>query len=346
MDRKQTAYYVLCQPSSNNCAAVVSYMADYFKQKGLYFTSSKDLCKGDIVFFQNDAGLSHVGICVDWGDTWFNTVEGNKGDEVKLCGYSYNQVGGYVAGFAHPRYNENCTAEDAIDYAFSQIGYRESGNNWNKYAAELDEIDYFAGCGKKQNLPWCAVFICAVMYNAYKEDPTPTPPTPPTPTKDEYTVSTSSGDALRLRAEANADSKQVGYIPNGNKIKSQKVVEGESIGNITAWVLTEDGIFYDGYSQGYASGKYLTPTPQVDPDPEPQPTPSKVVVELDTLSKGSTGGQVKTIQALLNGFIGSNLSIDGIFGSKTEQGVKDYQKSRGLTVDGVVGAETWNKILK
>lgn len=254
MDRKLTAYYVLYQPSSNNCAAVVSYMANYFKQNGAYFTDTKDLCKGDIVFFQNDAGLSHVGICVDWGDTWFNTVEGNKGDEVKLCGYYYNQVGGYVAGFAHPRYNENCTAEDAIEYAFSQIGYRESGNNWNKYADQLDEVDYFAGCGKKQNLPWCAIFICAVMYNAYKANE--------------------------------------------------------------------------------------------DPQPTPEPTVKTVNVELDILKKGSTGGQVKTIQALLNGFIGSNLAIDGIFGSKTEQGVKDYQKSRGLTADGVVGAETWTRILK
>lgn len=255
MDRKQTAYYVLCQPSSNNCAAVVSYMADYFKQKGLYFTSSKDLCKGDIVFFQNDSGLCHVGICVDWGDTWFNTVEGNKDNEVKLCGYYYSQVGGYVAGFAHPRYNENCTVEDALDYAMSQIGYTEGANNWNKYAAQLDEIDYFAGCGKKQNLPWCAVFICAVMYNAYKDN--------------------------------------------------------------------------------------------ADPQPTPTPTPDQTVnVELDVLRRGSTGGQVQTIQALLNGFIGSKLSIDGIFGSKTEQAVKDYQRSRDLDVDGIVGVQTWTRILK
>lgn len=255
MDRKQTAYYVLCQPSSNNCAAVVSYMADYFKQKGLYFTSSKDLCKGDIVFFQNDAGLSHVGICVDWGDTWFNTVEGNKDNEVKLCGYYYSQVGGYVAGFAHPRYCGNCTVEDALDYAMSQIGYTEGANNWNKYAAQLDEIDYFAGCGKKQNLPWCAVFICAVMYNAYKDN--------------------------------------------------------------------------------------------ADPQPTPTPSPDQTVkVELDVLRRGSTGGQVETIQALLNGFIDSDLVIDGIFGSKTEQAVRDYQRSRDLDVDGIVGVQTWTRILK
>ena len=71
-----------------------------------------------------------------------------------------------------------------------------------------------------------------------------------------------------------------------------------------------------------------------------------VQVELNVLRKGSTGGQVQTIQALLNGFIGSDLDIDGIFGSKTEQAVKDYQDARDLTVDGIVGVQTWTRILK
>ena len=44
---------------------------------------------------------------------------------------------------------------------------------------------------------------------------------------------------------------------------------GASIGGCTAWVKTT----YYGVS-GYASGKYLTPTPQIDPEPEPQPTPT------------------------------------------------------------------------
>lgn len=88
---------------------------------------------------------------------------------------------------------------------------------------------------------------------------------PPAPTpKDQYTVCTNSGSALRLRAEPNTDSKQVGWIDNGTTFRSEKVVEGESIGGCTAWV------YYDG---GYASGKYLTPTPEVTPEPTPTPDP-------------------------------------------------------------------------
>lgn len=38
------------------------------------------------------------------------------------------------------------------------------------------------------------------------------------------------------------------------------------------------------------------------------------------------------------------LTIDGVFGSSTEQAVKDAQKTLGITEDGVVGELTWNAI--
>ena len=84
---------------------------------------------------------------------------------------------------------------------------------------------------------------------------------------------------------------------------------------------------------------------------QPQPEPQTVDVELHVLSKGSTGGEVKTIQALLNGFgfydqNGAYLAIDGIFGVKTEYALKNYQRARNLEVNGTTDAPTWNRILK
>ena len=116
-DPKWTAYYVMYQRTPN-LSAVVSYMADYFKDNDAYFTSTKDLERGDIVFFQNDDGLCHVGICVSWDGAGFYTVEGNKGDSVQKCYYSFGEVGGYVAGFGRPRYDgwepeEETTTEPA-----------------------------------------------------------------------------------------------------------------------------------------------------------------------------------------------------------------------------------------
>ena len=42
---------------------------------------------------------------------------------------------------------------------------------------------------------------------------------------------------------------------------------------------------------------------------------------------------------------GYNIAVDGIFGSKTLQAVKEFQKKQGLVVDGIVGPNTWAKLL-
>ena len=56
------------------------------------------------------------------------------------------------------------------------------------------------------------------------------------------------------------------------------------------------------------------------------------------LKLGSVGNEVKAIQEKLN------LKIDGIFGPLTEEAVKDFQRSNGLEVDGIVGANTLSKL--
>jgi peptidoglycan hydrolase-like protein with peptidoglycan-binding domain len=63
-----------------------------------------------------------------------------------------------------------------------------------------------------------------------------------------------------------------------------------------------------------------------------------------TLRQGSTGENVKQLQNLLNYVYGPNLKVDGIFGSQTEAAVKKFQKDYGLTVDGIVGVTTWNRL--
>lgn len=63
-----------------------------------------------------------------------------------------------------------------------------------------------------------------------------------------------------------------------------------------------------------------------------------------TVRNGSTGEAVKAVQSQLN-TRGYGLVVDGAFGSKTEAAVRDFQSKRGLTVDGVVGPMTWNKLV-
>lgn len=56
---------------------------------------------------------------------------------------------------------------------------------------------------------------------------------------------------------------------------------------------------------------------------------------MKTLYKGCEGLDVKMLQRLLK------ITDDGIFGPKTEEAVKKYQKEHRLAVDGIVGPKTW-----
>ena len=58
------------------------------------------------------------------------------------------------------------------------------------------------------------------------------------------------------------------------------------------------------------------------------------------LRKGSTGAEVKTLQAALNATGLYALELDGYFGTVTEAAVRDFQERNGLEVDGVVGSYT------
>lgn len=60
-----------------------------------------------------------------------------------------------------------------------------------------------------------------------------------------------------------------------------------------------------------------------------------------TLRRGARGPDV----ALLQRFIGVRPD-DGIFGPQTEKAVRQYQRMRGLKVDGIVGRKTWAPIVK
>jgi peptidoglycan hydrolase-like protein with peptidoglycan-binding domain len=61
------------------------------------------------------------------------------------------------------------------------------------------------------------------------------------------------------------------------------------------------------------------------------------LAELPVLKKGKTGVYVNLLQRLLG------ISADGIFGSGTLAAVRVYQKQHKLSIDGIVGKQTWAK---
>lgn len=71
----------------------------------------------------------------------------------------------------------------------------------------------------------------------------------------------------------------------------------------------------------------------------------KVSITAKQLKLGNKGKEVLALQSLLNGINSAYLSLDSSFGSKTQAAVKSYQAKKGLDVDGIVGAKTWNSLI-
>lgn len=75
--------------------------------------------------------------------------------------------------------------------------------------------------------------------------------------------------------------------------------------------------------------------------------PKKVTITLDQVCEGNMGKSVRLLQAILmaQGYSCGPCGADGDFGRATAQAVRKYQLTKGLDVDGIVGVQTWNKLL-
>ena len=64
-----------------------------------------------------------------------------------------------------------------------------------------------------------------------------------------------------------------------------------------------------------------------------------------TVKSGSTGSAVKAVQSQVDARLPNYLTIDGAFGPQTSDAVEGFQQPIGLTVDGIVGQQTWNRLV-
>jgi peptidoglycan hydrolase-like protein with peptidoglycan-binding domain len=65
---------------------------------------------------------------------------------------------------------------------------------------------------------------------------------------------------------------------------------------------------------------------------------------LPTLQRNNNSTANKDVRYLQQSLVkkGYGLAIDGFFGAKTEAAVLDFQNKKKITVDGIVGQQTWN----
>lgn len=88
---------------------------------------------------------------------------------------------------------------------------------------------------------------------------------------------------------------------------------------------------------------YMTPAAW---DKYAKADPKLIKGKRPVLRKGSRGEEVRELQESLTACGYSCGKVDGIFGQKTLEAVTAFQADRGLAVDGIVGAKTWNELNK
>lgn len=106
-----------------------------------------------------------------------------------------------------------------------------------------------------------------------------------------------------------------------------------------------------GYPDYVDDPKTLPSTQPAPAPPAPTPTPAPPAAPAYPgvlLRRGSKGSDVRTLQARINEhfkFVGKPLiAVDGAFGPGTEAAVRWLQANWHLTVDGIVGRNTWAQL--
>lgn len=103
-----------------------------------------------------------------------------------------------------------------------------------------------------------------------------------------------------------------------------------------------------GYRTRYAIREFqkdrgLRPTGKVDSSTWQELMPKKEVIEEEVETKEK---RIKKIQTALQNAGFYRGKIDGKFGPRTRGAVREFQRAKGLKVDGIVGPKTWEELRK
>lgn len=271
------------------------------------------------------------------------------------------------------------TQEEAIrkvvSLAISEVGYLEKASNadldskkanagsgnFTKYSRDMDKLGYFNY--PKQTVSWCAVFVhwlfvqCFGMANAQKML---------------YCGAKSSAAGCWLGARYFRNAGAFYKAPQvGDQIFFGKAEDEEHTGIVVkisgGRVYTVEGnadnavreknySLSSSYISGYGRPKWSVVATEAvskptagDKEKNEKKTKTEVCkVYLNVLRKGSSGNSVKAMQGILiaNGYSCGRWGADGDFGADTLAAVRKYQSAKRLEVDGIVGQETWGKLLQ
>lgn len=239
--------------------------------------------------------------------------------------------------------------EKLVSWCNGEVGYHEGNGNYNKYAAD-PRVTQILGWNA-QNQAWCDIFTdyafihCFGLENASKMT---------------YQPIGKGSAACRTSAQFFKDNGAFFYRPqlgdviffiSAGAINHQGIVTGVSglsvttvEGNSSDAVSRRVYSINDGKIAGYGRPKWSVVDDQNDEIIVEEPAK---ISGLPVLSIGDKGECVRAAQILLigRGYTCGGYGADGDFGNATYAAVCNFQRVHDLTVDGIIGAQTWGALL-
>jgi hypothetical protein len=249
------------------------------------------------------------------------------------------------------------TANDIIKKAISQIDVKENpaGSNKVKY-----NTDYYGRAVVGNAYPWCCTFVwwifkqCGASSLFYGGEKTAYCPTVETYYRKKgqwHTNNPKPGDLVLFDFTGSGIAGHIGILEKINADGTYNCIEGNTgTGNDANGGCVMRRKRNRSVIRGFARPSYngTTTNTVVAKNATTTKESNTVDITLNILKTGSKGNQVKTLQRLLIslGHSCGSSGADGDFGSATLKAVNAFQTKNKLTADGIVGANTWNALLK
>ena len=264
------------------------------------------------------------------------------------------------------------TAEDVIKVAREWVNYPEKNNannlesfgyagsgNYTIFAKILDAMGDFYN-GKKQGFAWCDVFVDCCIYLAADKDEDAALYILCQPRRSCGAGCSFSAQYYKQAGRWSTKPQvgaQIFFTYSPGDVSHTGLVESFTATTVT----TIEGNAGDKVSRitynindpkiyGYGLPRYgeiNSPSSGSNNNNNNIIVGSSCRVQLPELEYGSGGYAVQTLQILLiqRGFSCGSYGADGDFGNGTLNAVKKFQASKGLSPDGIVGAQTWAALL-
>jgi hypothetical protein len=129
-------------------------------------------------------------------------------------------------------------------------------------------------------------------------------------------------------------------LPVKSVVKSGQIIgymghSGETVPTGTGGTHLHFGVCRDYVASNVTKSKWVDPTNLLSTGSE---APIQKGVYMKSIKKGSTGEQVRILQAFLG------LTVDGSFGPATDKTFRAWQTKQGLTADGSCGPKSWTAL--